>query len=60
VHDLVVPCDQNGGAELNTEGGDDCSRISDDDFSGNLVVNITSRACGLRTTAGIDEAVATA
>lgn len=40
VHDLTTPCDQNGGAGLNTGGGDNYSGISHDDFIGNLVVNI--------------------
>ena len=40
VHDLTTPCDQNGGAALNTGGGDNYSGISHDDFIGNLVVNI--------------------
>lgn len=40
VHDITTPCDQNGGAGLNTGGGDNYSGISHDDFIENLVVNI--------------------
>ena len=40
VHDLTTPCDQNGGAALNTGGGDDYSVVSHEDFIENLVVNI--------------------
>jgi len=40
VHDLTTPCDKNGGAGLDTGGGDNYSGISHDDFIGNVVVNI--------------------
>jgi hypothetical protein len=40
VHDLTTPCDQNGGAGLNTGGGDNYWGISHNDFIGNTVVNI--------------------
>ncbi len=59
VHDLTTPCDQNGGAGLNTGGGDNYWGISHDDFIGNVVVNI-HRAPGCTTSAppsGIYEAV---
>jgi hypothetical protein len=34
VHDLTTPCDQNGGAGLNTGGGDNYWGISHNDFIG--------------------------
>jgi len=40
VHDITTPCDQNGGAGLNTGGGDNYAGISHNDFIDNLVVNI--------------------
>jgi hypothetical protein len=40
VHDLTTPCDQKGGAGLNSGGGDNYRGISHNDFIGNMVVNI--------------------
>jgi hypothetical protein len=59
VHDITIPCDQNGGAGLNTGGGDNYSGISHDDFIGNLVVNIhgTPGCTTGVSAAGIYEAV---
>ena len=58
VHDLVTPCDSDGGSALNTGGGNDYSGISHDDFIGNLVVNIhPPSGCTANTSAGIYEAV---
>ena len=60
VHDFVAPCDSDGGAALNSGAGGNYSGISNDDFIGNLVVNITNAsgsACSVNTTAGIYEAV---
>ena len=59
VHDLTTPCDQNGGAGLDTGGGDNYQGISHDDFIGNVVVNI-HRILGCTTSvppSGIYEAV---
>ena len=59
VHDLTTPCDQNGGAALNTGGGSNYAGISNDDFIGNLVVNIrVPNGCTYTSTdSGIYEAV---
>jgi len=59
VHDFTTPCDQNGGAGLNTGGGDNYAGINHDDFIGNVVVNIHG-TLGCTTgvsAAGIYEAV---
>jgi hypothetical protein len=41
VHDIVVPCDSNGGTAIETGGGDNYSGITHNDMIGNLVANIT-------------------
>jgi Bacterial Ig-like domain (group 2) len=41
VHDIVIPCDSNGGTAIETGGGDNYSGITHNDMIGNLVVNIT-------------------
>lgn len=60
VHDIVVPCDLNGGSGINSGGGDNYTGIDHDDIIGNLVVNVTTAGgstCAVRTTVGIYEAV---
>lgn len=59
VHDLTTPCDQNGGAALNSGGGDNYSGINHNDFIGNFVVNIhATPGCTTGVSAaGIYEAV---
>lgn len=60
VHDLVVPCDSDGGAALNSGAGGDYVGISHNDFIGNLVVNVSNAGgsgCSVNTTVGIYEAV---
>ena len=58
VHDLVTPCDSDGGSALNTGGGSNYLGISHDDFIGNLVVNIhPPSGCTANTSGGIYEAV---
>jgi hypothetical protein len=41
VHDIITPCDSNGGTAIETGGGDNYSGITHNDMIGNLVVNIT-------------------
>jgi hypothetical protein len=59
VHDLVTPCDSNGGGALNTGGGGSYTGISNDSFYGNLIYNIqVPNGCGsVSTNFGIYEAV---
>jgi hypothetical protein len=60
VHDIVVPCDSNGGEALDSGAGGDYTGISHNDFIGNLVVNVTNAGgsgCSVNTTVGIYEAV---
>jgi len=60
VHDIMSPCDSDGGSGLNSGAGSNYTGISHDDFIGNLVVNITNAGgsgCSQNTTSGIYEAV---
>jgi len=60
VHNIVTPCDDDGGAGLNSGAGSDYTGISHNDFIGNLVVNIANAGgsqCSFNTSVGIYEAV---
>ncbi|MBV8674331.1 MAG: hypothetical protein JOZ33_12930 [Acidobacteriaceae bacterium] len=60
VHDIVTPCDDDGGTALGSGGGTNYTGISHDDFIGNLIVNVTNAAgsaCPENTSAGIYESV---
>jgi len=60
VHDIMAPCDDNGGGGLNSGAGGSYL-VTNENFIGNLVVNITNAggsSCPYNTTYGIYEAVA--
>ena len=60
VHDIVAPCDSNGGSGINSGAGENYIGISHNDIIANLVVNVTTAGgsmCPVRTTVGIYEAV---
>jgi hypothetical protein len=46
VHDVITPCDSNGGSGINTGGGSNYLGVSHDDIIGNLIVNMqTGSGC---------------
>jgi hypothetical protein len=59
VHDLVAPCDGNGGTAINSGGGDDYNPgVGHLDMIGNVVRNVTDPAgCSAPHGAGIFQAV---
>jgi hypothetical protein len=60
VHDIVAPCDSNGGSGINSGAGENYIGISHNDMIANFVVNVTTAGgstCPVRTTVGIYEAV---
>ena len=60
VHDIVAPCDSNGGSGINSGAGGNYTGIDHNDIIGNLVVNVTTAGastCSMRTTVGVYEAV---
>ncbi len=60
VHDIIAPCNADGGGGLNSGAGNDYVGITNENIIGNLVVNITNTSgssCPYNTTFGIYEVV---